>query len=261
MGSLLWVVNVLAITSNPTALTRVELLGFTSDGGWAALEAHTDGHGQLRLHHPDGTSSVGAVGPEAELLAKAARSGLTKTPPRRPGQRLPEGWVVEVTPGGGLGRPSRTTVEVVRDGDRVVLAELPSEGAIEAGELWLAPDHRSAILELRYDGRPNLLALDLTVARAKLLVVGALRLARDGAIEEASARLELAVEAAPGLGEPYYDLACLHALLGDLDRAAAELRLALAIDAGRFGRLAKKDPDLDGLRAEPELWASLLLGD
>ncbi|MBK6690517.1 MAG: hypothetical protein IPG45_38975 [Deltaproteobacteria bacterium] len=261
MGLLLWAVNVLAITSLPAPLVRVELMGFTTDGGWAALETHTDGHGQLRLHRTDGTSAVWAAGPEAELLAKAARSGWTRTAPRQPGQRLPDGLVVEVRPAGGLGRPARTTVEVMRDGDRVLLAELPSEGAIEAGELWLAPDQRSAILELRYDGRPNLLALDLNVAKAKLLVIGALRLARDGAIEEAAARLELAVEAAPGLGEPYYDLACLHALLGDLDRAAAELRLALAIDAGRFGRLAKKDPDLDGLRAEPELWASLLLGD
>lgn len=261
MGSLLWALSVLAITPAPEALTRVELMGFTSDGGWAALETHAAGHGQLRLHRKDGTTTLWATGPEAELLAKAARAGLTRTAPRQPGQRLADGLVVEVTRAGGLGRPVRTTVEVVRDGDRVLLAELPSEGNVEAGELWLAPDQRSAILELRYDGRPNLLALDLTVAKAKLLVVGALRLARDGAIEEAAARLELAVEVAPGLGEPYYDLACLHALLGDLDRAAAELRLALSIDAGRFGRLAKKDPDLDGLRAEPELWASLLLGD
>lgn len=261
MGSFLWALSVLAITSAPAPLSRVELMGFTSDGGWAALETHADGLAQLKLHRPNGTTTVLATGSEAELLAKSARSGLTRSAPRQPGQRLPEGLVVEVSRVGGVGRPARTLVEVERDGDRVLLAELPSEGAIEAGELWLAPDQRSAILELRYDGRPNLLALDLNVAKAKLLVVGALRLARDGAIEEAAARLELAVESAPGLGEPYYDLACLHALLGDLDRAAAELRLALSIDAGRYGRLAKKDPDLDGLRAEPELWASLLLGD
>lgn len=243
-----------------TGWVRVEFLGFTPEGGWASLETNPQGEGRLHVRGPGGREEV-HLGEGAALAAASQRQGLRRPSPRRPGQRLPDGTTIELEARAFLGRPRPAALILRREEDRVILVELPSEGSVELGDLWLAPDQRSAILELRLGHQPGLIALDLLSGRGKLEVVAALRAARAGAIEEATARLERAVEVAPQLGEPYYDLACLHTLLGDLERAADELRLALAIDAGRFGRLAEKDPDLDALRASEELWASLELGD
>jgi Tfp pilus assembly protein PilF len=93
--------------------------------------------------------------------------------------------------------------------------------------------------------------------RAGLANLRALAHFRAGDAAGAEAAWAEAVREDGTFGDAAYNLACLHALGGDLDLAGRELRIALSIDPQRYRWLARGDPDLAALRRDPEIRAEL----
>jgi hypothetical protein len=162
---------------------------------------------------------------------------------------------VELEPALGDRRSAR-----VLAGDRlrtILVATIPVVAAPAIGALSPAPDGRHAVLSIIHRGVESAYVVDVLRARAMLLNAEALDAHESGEEAVAAALLEQAVAVDPRFGDAIYNLACVHALLGDSTRAVEELRIALALDPVRYRRLARVDPDLLRIRAHPEICALL----
>ena len=73
-----------------------------------------------------------------------------------------------------------------------------------------------------------------------------------GDYERALELFEAGAEEFPGSATPFYNIACMSALLGRRDHALKNLRRSLDLDGERFGRLAREDSDFDSIRDDPE---------
>ena len=67
---------------------------------------------------------------------------------------------------------------------------------------------------------------------------------------EAQNSFEHAVQQRPDYVDPYYNLACLHALKGETIRSLAQLKKAVSLDTS-VREWARKDRDLQSLKREP----------
>ena len=63
---------------------------------------------------------------------------------------------------------------------------------------------------------------------------------------------EQLVELAPEFGKGYYNVGCMHALLGNHKQAVAFVTKAIALEP-TYRKVARKDPDLESVRDDPEL--------
>jgi len=63
---------------------------------------------------------------------------------------------------------------------------------------------------------------------------------------------EQLVELAPEFGQGHYNVGCMHALLGNRKQAVASITKALNLEP-KYRKLARRDPDLDSVRDDPEL--------
>jgi tetratricopeptide (TPR) repeat protein len=81
----------------------------------------------------------------------------------------------------------------------------------------------------------------------------------EGKYDEVIERGRERIEANPQYAMPLYNLACCEALAGKDADAIGHLRAALELAPEQLLELAKKDPDLDALRGEPE-FQQLLAG-
>jgi tetratricopeptide (TPR) repeat protein len=69
--------------------------------------------------------------------------------------------------------------------------------------------------------------------------------------EEALADCNRALQLQPGRSDALYNRACLSSLMGRYEEAVPDLRAAIAGDA-EYGRTAREDEDLEGLRNDPK---------
>lgn len=67
---------------------------------------------------------------------------------------------------------------------------------------------------------------------------------------DAQKSFQHAIEQKPDYVDPYYNLACLHALRGEKIKSLAQLKKAVLLDAS-VRRWAREDRDLQNLRGEP----------
>ncbi len=67
---------------------------------------------------------------------------------------------------------------------------------------------------------------------------------------EAQNSFEHAIQQKPDYVDPYYNLACLHALKGETIRSLAQLKKAISLDTS-VREWARKDRDLQSLKGEP----------
>jgi tetratricopeptide (TPR) repeat protein len=63
---------------------------------------------------------------------------------------------------------------------------------------------------------------------------------------------EQLVELAPELGKGYYNVGCMHALLGHHKQAVAFITKAITLEP-KYRKVARRDPDLESVRDDPEL--------
>lgn len=79
----------------------------------------------------------------------------------------------------------------------------------------------------------------------------AITLARTGRMEEAKIKAARAIELSPNDPLMFYNAACFYANIGDKQRALQSLKEAFAVGY-EFYEWAKRDPDLETLRGDPE---------
>lgn len=142
-------------------------------------------------------------------------------------------------------------VEVTRDGQRAEVLEIVAVDGLVVGPVYVVGD--AAVLVVRDGSVASLRVVDLLAAQIELDNLAALEALRVGDPQQAAALLERAVARDPRSGTSIYNLACVHARIGDLDRAEHELAIAIAIDPHRFIPLARRDDDLDALRERPSV--------
>jgi hypothetical protein len=63
---------------------------------------------------------------------------------------------------------------------------------------------------------------------------------------------EQLVELAPEFGKGYYNVGCMHALLGNHKEAVAFITKAIALEPS-YRKIARRDPDLESVRDDPDL--------
>jgi len=63
---------------------------------------------------------------------------------------------------------------------------------------------------------------------------------------------EQLVDLAPEFAKGHYNVGCMHALLGNTKQAVASVTRALALEP-KYRKVARKDPDLESVRDDPEL--------
>lgn len=145
----------------------------------------------------------------------------------------------------------RRFMEIRAHADRgsIVLARVPIRGEARVVQLARSPDARFVIVELSMHAMNTVLVFDVEETAAALYNALALEAHASGDRARAIALLERAVASNPRAADAIYNLACLHALAGDVDRAADELAIALQLDPARYRRLANKDPDLAGVKS------------
>jgi hypothetical protein len=192
-------------------------------------------------------------GPETLLFEVGDSSARSHTLSEEYGWRKLEAWSdremsLIFKSEAALGDRRKLLVLAARRGLAVRIAEIPidEETAVEA--IVRAPDERYAILRLVSKHRERVHVVDLKAARAAIENRRALDAYERGELGAAAALLEGAVAADPRSGEAIYNLACMHALLGDVERAADELAIAVAISPEIYRRIAKTDPDLAAVR-------------
>jgi hypothetical protein len=143
----------------------------------------------------------------------------------------------------------------------ITVWRMPSLSEVDVGPLHVAPNSSTLVVTYAQSGRRGIDTIDLSSVRAALLNLRALALFRRGDHDGAAALLEEAITVAPHAGDAVYNLACLHARMGQLARAKTELSIALGIDRVRFRLLALDDPDLEPLREDREVRSWLGLKD
>ncbi|MEI8312066.1 MAG: hypothetical protein WCH98_15050 [Verrucomicrobiota bacterium] len=132
--------------------------------------------------------------------------------------------------------------------------EMPAEALAELDSLGANDQRREEVLQLRLfvlmRGRLWSRALDVCEQLRRLFpegstgyIHGAFCLHELGRTSEAR---DILLGGPPDLAREatyYYNLACYHAVLGDIEEAASALRTSFEMD-GKFREIAKYDPDL-----------------
>lgn len=235
-----------------------DLLGFT--GQMQALVAFESRTGAVEVRTfvlPSGPARTVAVissaeaGDRAAAIERLTRDRAAARPEDRSADVSPQ-IALEVSPALGDRREARI---VARDGTRQIdlkTIAMTSEAA-QLGPIWVAPDGRHLIVAIDRGARRSLEVIDERRAKAALLNVAALDAfgSNDHALAEALWQNALSIDAS--FGDAIYNLACLHAVRGDVALAIRELQLALSIDPRRYRRLARSDPDLAAVRRDPEI--------
>jgi hypothetical protein len=229
------------------------LIGFDAEGAMI-LHAGADIRAFDLPHGPERTL-ISIDGPVSDALMRSLI--------REQGWRGAKTWqpdveltlVSRVDPGLGDRRSMRIYGEA--DGNSILLQRIPIIGATRVERIVRSPDDRFAIVVVRSNEGERFVVIDVRRAKATLLDQRAIEAYAAGDPSRAASLLERAVEVDPSAGNAIYNLACMHALLGDVHRAADELRIALSIDAGRYRLLAKNDPDLAAVRELPAIKAIL----
>ena len=103
----------------------------------------------------------------------------------------------------------------------------------------------------------GLRVLDLTRARAALVLRRGLEHHARGEYQRSRALFRKARDTDPHLAEASYDLACAEARLGETEAALRALGRAFELSPDRLRAVAEEDPDLATLRHEP-VFRSLL---
>lgn len=230
------------------------LIGFSGDGAMILL-ADRQGSREIReFQLPSG--------PERTLFELDGSSEAHGTSlARKHGWRKLEWWsdqeiALKFTSEATLG--DRRVLRVLAEKDRLAIrvAEIPIDEET-AVELVRAPDDRYVVLRLLSEHRERVHVVDIKAAQSAIENRRALDALEAGDLLRAAALLEQAVEADPRAGDAVYNLACVHARLGDLERAADELSIALAISPEIYRRIAKADPDLAAVRNLPRIAETL----
>ena len=73
---------------------------------------------------------------------------------------------------------------------------------------------------------------------------------QEGNYSEAKKSLEDAIQQKPEYVDPYYNLACLYALKGEVMKSLAQLKKAVSLDES-VSEWARRDRDLQNLRGVP----------
>ena len=73
--------------------------------------------------------------------------------------------------------------------------------------------------------------------------------------EETIASYDKAIEFKPDFHAAFYNRACCHSLMGNLDLALEDLTIAFRLDPEHYRQLATTDTDLDPLRSHPSFIA------
>ena len=73
--------------------------------------------------------------------------------------------------------------------------------------------------------------------------------------EETIGSYDKAIEFKPDQHEAFYNRACRHSLMENLDLALEDLTIAFRLDPEEYRQLATTDPDLDPLRSYPSFIA------
>jgi hypothetical protein len=232
-----------------------ELLGFRDDAvAWRRRTPEGDTAELVRL--PAGPTLAsrpvdGAVG------VAALRLDWALVPPPPPSLDPVDGLTLSIGRAAGFVR--RGTAALVAtdasDGESVSLTALAvgTGGAPELVGHWPAPDGRHLVVATRRLGATSLHVVEPAVAHARLELRRGLARWTAGDRHGAALAWERALSRDPATADALYDLACAHAVGGDLARAADELRLVVSIDPVRYRRLARSDPDLETLLQDPEL--------
>ncbi len=135
----------------------------------------------------------------------------------------------------------------------IVIWRMPALATVQVGPLYLVPNTSTLVVSYAQSERSGLQLIDLARTRADLMNLEALERVRRGELEAAVEILERAVAVSPSSGDAFYNLACLHARMGQIARAKGELQIALGIDWTRYRALAVEDDDLEALRRDPEV--------
>lgn len=215
-----------------------------------------DGSGEAEVSEvilPRGPTSTVAATAASDLAAamRWARSVADRAGWISQGSPPPTDLVLQVQRRGGVGGEPSAALIADSGGWRVTLAPLPGGSArqLRLTGVQMAPDGRHAVATIDRDGVRSLYVVDMGRAQAMRLNAEALAAYGAGDLIRAASRWEAAHAADPRFGDAIYNLACVHARRGDLERAGHELAVALAIDPLRYRRLARRDADLEGLRA------------
>jgi len=110
------------------------------------------------------------------------------------------------------------------------------------------------------DGPPRRARNTIPLPQAKERVKGLLRdyftlaksQSRQTIAPEFLTCFEQLVALAPEFGKGYYNVGCMHALLGNQKQAVAFVTKAIAIEP-TYRKVARKDPDLESVRDDPDL--------
>lgn len=236
------------------------LIGLLPQGDLLVLEERRDGEAILRQMSHDGarTELLERNRPPSLSDWLHARSRALGVRPLPPLLKHGDRWRVHeidlvLVEDAALGDRRFVTLKAHRGERAIPIWRMPALSHVEVGPLYLVPNTPTLLVAYAQSDRRGFDSIDLSLVRAALLNLEALAQYRQGERARAERLLEEAVEIAPNAGDAIYNLACLHARMDQLDRAKAELQIALGIDRVRYRLLAVDDPDLDPLREDPEV--------
>jgi hypothetical protein len=102
----------------------------------------------------------------------------------------------------------------------------------------------------------NIVPLPQAKEQVKPLLRDYFRLAKQQSRESIASEFltcfEQMVDLSPDFGQGYYNVGCMHALLGNHKDAVAAISKALTLEPS-YRKLARRDPDLASVRADPEI--------
>jgi hypothetical protein len=247
-------------------LLSATLVGFLPQGDLLVLETKSGGEAILRrMSHDGAKSSIVARERPASLSdwverRRAALGVRSPTPIAKRGDRWQahglELALIEPAP---LGDRRFVELEAKRGERAIRVWRMPALARVEVGPLYLVPGTGTLIVSYVQKDRRGLETIDLASVLATLLNLEALAVYRAGDRSRAVEILEEAAAASPKSADAVYNLACLHALMGQTVRAKGELSIALSIDRVRVRQLARNDADLESVREDPEVrrWLGL----
>jgi tetratricopeptide (TPR) repeat protein len=241
-------------------LLSAVLVGFLPQGGLLVLETRSDGEAILRtVAHDLGRSTIVARDRPSSvaewiLIQRRALGASPPTPLAKQRDRWQADEIellqIEEAPLGG-----RRHVEIVaRRGDRKISVwRMPALARVEVGPIYRVPGTDTIVVSYAQKGRAGLDTIDLRSLRTTFSSLDATAAYHAGELERAAAIWEEAARMSPAAGDVFYNLACVHARMGQTERAKGELSIALDIDRTRYRALARDDDDLESLREDPEV--------
>jgi hypothetical protein len=233
----------------PVPVASAELVGVAENRRLVVRETRADGSAILTEAAPGGRRTI----------RSADLGDAVPAPPLAPWIDGDVTFVVRRE--APLGGRRSVHLEAVRGAQRIDVWRIPEIRRVDVGPLYVVDDRRTLVIAYGHGGRRGLELVSLRRVRAALHNLAALELYARRELDAAAEELERAVIAMPEHGDAIYNLACIHALGGDLSRAKDELAHALEIDPARYRALARSDADLRVLRDDPDVAAWLRIDD